>query len=238
MKSIDKYLVEYLGDGFYRLTKPDGTIYTVNIDFETCSCEDYKYRTQKGVCKHILYLKEYLKGFMGDDMKEKQNEKHDIIQEADENTIEVFDQQNSYIILERRDETQILEEFKGNVIEEYVYDFDVGGRHVTGLSYAGVKAIALKMGGIHVDEPILVDYGSYWLCKVKAKDMQRDMEMWGVATQPKKIQLRNGNEINDDFCIQKVVSKAERNALRKLFPETLVIEMINEWRRNKGKLKT
>jgi len=55
--------------------------------------------------------------------------------------------------------------------------------------------------------------------------------MWGVSVQPKFMELRSGQKIRDEFCIQKCVSKAERNALRKLMPEKIIIEMIKEWQK-------
>lgn len=143
-------------------------------------------------------------------------------------------EQTPYSLMERKDEEQILQEIKGNVIEEFVYSFPQGNRTITGLSYSGIKHIALQRGNIHCCEPILQENGSCWISKVKAIDVQRNLEMWGVSMQPKFMELRNGSKIKDDFCIQKCVSKAERNALRKLMPEKIIIEMIKEWQKNNG----
>jgi len=229
----EEYIIEELGEGFYKLIKKkNNEVYTVNTQYETCSCPSYQY---KGECKHISALKKHLGG------KNMKNEKVEVIDlkketKQDKEEIPSSDQQGYYIIMERKDEEQIMEEIKGRVIEEYVYDFEISGRRITGLSYAGVKALALKQGGIHVGEPIINDYGDFWLCKVKAHDIVRNISVWGVATQRKKFKLRTGDMVDDEFAIQKVVSKAERNAMRKLIPETLIIEVIKEWREKKKKL--
>lgn len=59
------YHVEYLGAGFWRLTKPDGTSYDVtrsSTGEPYCECPDFQYR-HKGLdyrgCKHCWALTEH-----------------------------------------------------------------------------------------------------------------------------------------------------------------------------------
>jgi hypothetical protein len=210
-----------------------GKTYVVNPFIGTCTCPDFEYRTNNGSCKHVDFLQN------NDRIKpliEQYKSTHISVQREtipSPSVPEVVEQM-PYSLMERKDEDQILQEIKGNVIEEFVYSFPQGNKQITGLSYSGVKQIALKMGNIHCAEPILQENGSCWIGKVKAIDVQRNLEMWGVSMQPKFMELRNGAKVKDDFCIQKCVSKAERNALRKLMPEKIIIEMVKEWQKNNG----
>jgi len=209
-----------------------GKTYIVNPFIGVCDCADFQYRTNGGSCKHIDFLQnnDRIKPLIKE-YESINNVKNNVKTEVVEPEII---EQMPYSLMERKDEDQILQEIKGNVIEEFVYSFPQGNRQITGLSYAGVKQIALQMGNIHCEEPILQENGSCWICKVKAIDVQRNLEMWGVSVQPKFMELRNGQKLRDDFCIQKCVSKSERNALRKLMPEKIIISMIREWQKNNG----
>lgn len=207
----------------------NGHEHVVNPFLKTCDCEDFKFRTNGGSCKHINFLRTTNKM---QPLLQKYNKLNSGPNNPNQST-ELIDIQ-PYHIFERKDEAQILSEMQGNVIEEFVYSFKQGGRDITGLSYAGVKQLALLRGNIHCSEPILQEYNNSWLCKVKAVDVVRNLEVWGVATQTKMMSLRDGNRIKDDFCIQKAVSKAERNALRKLMPEKIIVEMVKEWKKGNG----
>ena len=221
-----------------------GKTYIVNPFKGICDCPDFEFRTEGGTCKHIDFLKNNDKIKPLIKQYEKDRKTSDVKltfqkskQSANGNKSKVepeIVEQMPYALMERKDENQILAEIKGNVLEEFVYSFPQGNRTVTGLSYSGVKQIALQMGNIHCEEPILQENGSCWICKVKAIDVQRNFEMWGVSQQPKYMELKSGQKLRDDFCIQKCVSKAERNALRKLMPEKIIIEMIKEWQSKKN----
>lgn len=213
-----------------------GKTYIVNPFQKICDCPDFQYRADGGSCKHIDFLRDNknIKPFIKEYQEKKQNTR---VRHAENiNVPEVVERDNMpYSLMERKDEDQILSEIKGNVLQEFVYSFPQGNRKITGLSYAGVKQIALEMGSLHVCEPILLENDGNWIAKVKAIDVHRNLEMWGVSSQPKKMTYKNGVEVDDDFCIQKAVSKAERNALRKLMPERIIIEMVKEWQqKNNG----
>lgn len=204
--------------------------YNIDPINQTCTCPDFKHRTNGGICKHIKYLinHEKIKPYIPQTIEIKNNNGN-----RSRNEPLVFD--NPFSIMERRDEDQILSEMKGNVIQEFVYSFRQGGREITGLSYAGVKQIALEMGNIHCSEPIISELNGSFVCKVKAVDIAKNLEMWGVSSQPKQMKTQYGPR-DDDFAVQKAVSKAERNALRKLMPERLIVEMIKEWKtKNKAR---
>ena len=208
----------------------NGNKYTVDPINKTCTCKDFNHRTKGGTCKHIEYIinHEKIKPFLPEPVQPKHTPV-EIPVHNENNGSHVFD--SPFSIMERKDETQILEELKGNVIQEFVYSFKQGSREITGLSYAGVKQIALEMGNIHCSEPVVSEMNGSWVCKVKVVDTYRNMEMWGVSCQPKMMKTQWGPK-EDDFGLQKAVSKAERNALRKLMPEKLIVEMIKEWKHN------
>lgn len=204
-----------------------GGRYTVDPINKLCTCKDFKNRSKGGTCKHIEYLinHERIKPYLPQPINTLEPTTHQKTMTRDR------DWDTPFSIMERRDEDQILQELKGNILQEFVYSFKQNGRDVTGLSYAGVKQIALEMGNIHCSEPIISEMNGNWVCKVKVVDIYRNMEMWGVSCQPKQMKTQWGPK-DDPFALQKAVSKTERNALRKLMPEKLLVEMIKEWRHN------
>lgn len=224
-----------------------GKTYTVNPFKGFCSCESFKYQTNGGSCKHIEFLRnnERIKPLIEKYKEQRQqiesnNANNPNIQEYPETShLLVGDhdgvgEQSPFAIMERRDENQIMEELiRSNVIKEYVYDFQQNGHRVTGLSYSGVIHVALKLGHIHTGEPIIQEMNEGYLAKVPATDMKRNVSTWGVSFQPQKMTLRDGREITDKFAIQKAVAKANRNAMRHLFPEKIVIGFLNKYREDK-----
>jgi len=124
-----------------------------------------------------------------------------------------------FAIMERMDEEQILAELKGHYLEEFVYSFEHAGRRVIGLSWAGVKECAYRMGGIDVVDCRVEDKGDYWLVMAKAVDRTTGSGRYGISTQPKKMMLKDGSEQEDLFSLPKALSKAQRNAIRGLIPE-------------------
>jgi len=212
-----------------------GGKYTVDPLKQTCTCPDFKHRTNGGTCKHIDYIINHpkIKPYLPDTYLN-HSQKNSVVLPHNGNNNNGGSIDSPFSIMERRDEDQILAEMKGNVIQQFVYSFKQGGREITGLSYSGVKQIALEMGNIHCSEPVISELNGSFVCKVKAVDVAKNLEMWGVSSQPKQMKTRWGNQ-SDDFAVQKAVSKAERNALRKLMPERLIVEMIKEWKTKNGR---
>ena len=129
-----------------------------------------------------------------------------------------------FIALDRLDEEQIVAELQGAVLDEYVYSFKSGGKTVTGLSWAGVKAIAAKLGSIQIDLLQLVTTDEAYLCVVKATVPDGSSRI-GAAEQCKVMSTKKGQQ-PDPFALPKVTSKAQRNAIRALLPETLITELV------------
>lgn len=122
--------------------------------------------------------------------------------------------------LDRLDENQIIAELQGAVAQDMVYSFRSGGKQVTGLSWSGIKYLAARLGNIQVDLLQILDADESWcvLCKAMAGESSRI----GAAEQPKT--MKNGNP--DPFALPKATSKAQRNAIRALLPEKLIVETI------------
>jgi len=207
--------------------------YITNPFEKICDCPDFLYRTKNGTCKHIEFLRSHDK--IKPLLQKYETEKPPIsLQEMSHPSNSVGDSQEiPYVIMDRKDEEQILTELQGNVIEEYVYDFEQNGRRITGLSYAGVLHVAQMMGHIHTGEPVIQEMNGGYLAKVQATDVKRNVSIWGVAFQPKNKKLKDGRIIPDYYAITIAVGKGTRNALRKLIPEKYVIQMINEYRKKR-----
>ena len=133
--------------------------------------------------------------------------------------------ESKFEIFEKRDEDQILAEAQGHIIEEMFYKFPLDGKTVTGISWVGTKEIARKYGGIKMGIPQVTDLGDQYACSIQATDTKNDVTLIGSSMQPKNMTLKNGEEKPDRFAYTKVVSKAQRNAIRALIPETFLLEM-------------
>lgn len=139
-----------------------------------------------------------------------------VSKEAEKPSEEVFKE------FEQRDEKQIEQELLGEVIEEYVYTFGSGAYEVTGLSWKGVKEVARRMGNIEIKDLRLIEKDESWIAQCKAVDHTNRFELYGAAQQAKTMQLKTGEQKPDPFALPKAVSKAQRNALRGVIPETIV----------------
>jgi len=133
--------------------------------------------------------------------------------------------ESKFEILEKRDEEQILAEAQGNIIKEMFYKFPIDGKQVTGISWVGTKEIARRYGGIKMGLPQVTVLDDQYVCSVQATDVKNDVTLIGSSMQPKNMTLKNGDIKPDRFAYVKVTSKAQRNAIRALVPETFLLEM-------------
>jgi len=128
-------------------------------------------------------------------------------------------------ITEKRDEDQILAEAQGIIIKEMFYKFPLGGKEVTGISWVGTKEIARKYGGIKMGLPSVTELEDCFVCSIQAEDTKNGVTLVGSNVQSKTMNLRSGEVKPDPFAYIKVVSKAQRNAIRALIPETFLLKM-------------
>jgi hypothetical protein len=159
--------------------------------------------------------------------------------------------QDQYLEMEKRDEEQVLQELQGNIIQEMFYE---ARDNKVVISWVGIKEIARRYGGIEMCDPreaLITDFPDFFMVTVKATDTKNHYSMLGASTQLKlmdvhaldsaKKWIKNDdgswkfNKEPDPFCIQKAMSKAQRNAIRALIPEAYFAQMISTWK--VGKIK-
>jgi hypothetical protein len=251
------------------INKATSAYYKIDIDNRICTCPDFKYtdKVDERECKHIKLLDTLLKEKLKEMEKDRKELEEDQKKELEElskpvtpvqpvqpveitkphtekpiiETIQRVEDKQPYELMERKDEEQILAEMRqGGVIDEYFYSFSQKGRQVTGISYAGIMALAQQRGDFQLGEMSISDFGDCYIAKVKAKDNQTGVEAWGVASQPKSMHISEmyarkigskTKSIPDEFAITKVASKATRNAYRRLLPEKIVIKLMEDWKK-------
>jgi hypothetical protein len=133
-----------------------------------------------------------------------------------------------FLDFDRRDDDQIMAELRGEAVEQYVYSFNQGGSAVTGLSLAGVMAVAQSMGGITCGQPVFAVDDDEITCDISATDHKNGLTVWGTATETRVMRTKNGDK-PDKFARGKALSKAQRNAIRKLIPEQIAVEMLRQF---------
>jgi len=118
---------------------------------------------------------------------------------------------------EKKDEKQIEESMKGRVIEEYAYQFKVGGKVVTGLSYSGVMAAVRKQGNVKVLKVDFTETKDHYRSEATVRDEAKNIEVKGFAMQRKFYP----GGMPDEFAFVKACMKAQRNGLRKVIDEAV-----------------
>ena len=130
---------------------------------------------------------------------------------------------NEFQIMEAKDEDQILAELQGSFLKKFVYSFKVGGRPVTGISWAGIKEIAYRLKGIDTEIQKFEETETHYIFIVKATNKDVGSRL-GVSNQPKMIGSKP-----DQFALQKALSKAQRNAIRGVIPEATIEMYLTEF---------
>lgn len=139
-----------------------------------------------------------------------------------------------FVEFERRDNDAIMAELQGAVIEEFVYSFNQNGKRIVGMSLPGVMAVAQQMGGITCGQPIWTITDEDITCDISATDHKVGLTVWGTATAPLMFRDKSGNDRRDTFARAKALSKAQRNAIRKVIPETVATEMLKQFMRGES----
>ena len=130
---------------------------------------------------------------------------------------------NSFAIMERKDEAQILSELQGVFLDKFVYSFKQGNTTVTGISWAGIKEIAYRIGEIDTNIEKYEETEEAYIFIVRATNKGVGSRL-GVSNQPKK---QNGKV--DQFALQKALSKAQRNAIRGVIPEATIQQYLDSF---------
>lgn len=137
-------------------------------------------------------------------------------------------------IVEKTDEALVEAEIRGEVITQFVYKFPSGGRDVIGLTYAGVREIAKRVGRIAVEDMDIQSHPESYIVVCRAKNLDNEVTMMGVAEQSKFLVRRDGKKDTDPFALQKASSKAQRNAIRALIPEVQAVVLLKRWLADAG----
>ena len=124
---------------------------------------------------------------------------------------------SEFEIMEKKDENQILAELQGAYLDKFVYSFKQGNKDVVGISWAGIKEIAYRIGEIDTVIEKYEETEDSYIFIVKATNKGVGSRL-GVSQQPK--QFSNGKL--DPFALQKALSKAQRNAIRGVIPEATI----------------
>jgi len=147
-----------------------------------------------------------------------------------QNKITVLESKSdAYTLINQKDDAQVLAEIQGNFLSEFVYSFPTKEGKVTGLSWAGTKEIARRQGNISVEDINITETDKTYRVLCKAKDIQRNVTMFGVAEQSKMMHLKSGLDIEDLHALSKCVSRAQRNGIRALIPEIFIKKMIEQF---------
>jgi len=235
--------VKPLGDGRYSVPsgKSEGVRYLVS-QLSTgqllCSCADFAAHldTPAFRCKHAWAVVRHLERQPSPTAPESGAGLLPAEGEAVVAPEPVADVTEAYRAMDTLDESAILQELEGGVVREYVYRFRLSsGQPVDGLSWPGQKAVARELQRRGLLGPIAMrlvkceDTGAELVAIVEAKDTQSGASYLGAKAQAKRQRSREGKETEDKDALSKVISKAQRNALRNFLPEQLVLAAINKF---------
>lgn len=211
--------------GLYWKTLPDGD--TAYWDFQTLKKGRYYISLKNG-------------GGFKKDTEAKQTNEYQTIRNIQTDTqptkpkkqeqqITLERKDEAYTLMNIKDDTQVLQEITGAFLDEFVYSFPTKEGKVTGLSWAGVKEVARRMGNISIEDINITETPDTYRVLAKAKAIDKNVMMYGVAEQQKKMQMRTGEQIEDIHALSKCVSRAQRNAIRTLIPEVFIKQMLEQY---------
>jgi hypothetical protein len=130
----------------------------------------------------------------------------------------------AYQDMDKRDENQIIQEMRGEILEDLVYDISIGGRRVTNLSYAGIKEAIRRRGSLEILDVKTEETEASIRVMVKVRDLQNRIDVLGASEADK----------TKPFAYTLAVNKAERNAFAKLIPAKWFATLIDEYLQQKG----
>lgn len=123
------------------------------------------------------------------------------------------------------DEQQIVATLVGQAMPDYIYKFKQGGKEVVGLTIEGINEAANQRGGITVHLEQVTEKDSSWLAVVKAIDTIRGNERYGAFEQSKTHPTGG----DDPYAFTKAIHKAQRNAVKQLIPQAVIIQVVNHY---------
>jgi len=153
------------------------------------------------------------------------------------------DRSQQFIVASELEDDKLIEaEITGQAMKHYVYTFTQDGKPVSGLSVAGVNEtvrllarnpksgskIRIVPTSLIISRDVVYNGEKGVEVSVYAENLISGEGAFGIKFEPYQKKSRNGS-YNNSFVIEKALSKAERNAKRKLIPEKSAIEMIKKF---------
>lgn len=148
------------------------------------------------------------------------------------------------------DDAMIEAELMGEVLPHFVYKFTQKGQEIVGLSVKGVNETVRKLNQqkrsgtkirLHPEHLLItrdVEYNGEKGVEVSvfAENLIDGNSAWGIKFESYTKQGKNGKYQNT-FAVEKALSKAERNAKRKLIPEVAATKIIQSMLKNPDNVK-
>lgn len=142
---------------------------------------------------------------------------------------------------ELADDQMIEEELMGEVLPFFVYKFQCKGQDITGLTVKGVSEAVRRLNRnkksgynirinpeyLKIEHNLEQEDEKGVQVSVFGENLIDGTSAWGIKFEAYWKVGRNGKYKND-FAVEKALSKAERNAKRKLMPEVTVLKMIEK----------
>ncbi len=142
---------------------------------------------------------------------------------------------------ELADDQMIESEMMGEVLPFFIYEFKQGGKPVRGLTVKGVSEAVRRLNRdkasgynirvnpkfLKVEHNLEQENEKGVQVSVFAENLVDGNSAWGIKFEAYWKAGKNGKYKND-FAVEKALSKAERNAKRKLMPEVAVLKIIEK----------
>lgn len=152
---------------------------------------------------------------------------------------------NIVMATELMDDQMIEAELMHEVVPFYIYRFNQDGKEIVGLSAKGVNEVVRLVNknprsgarlrvapdSMKIEQNVDVDGVRGVQATVLAQDLISGATAWGVkfeAYRKKRSEKKGGGSYENTFATEKAITKAERNAKRKLIAEPLAIKMIQK----------
>ena len=131
------------------------------------------------------------------------------------------------------DADQMMAEIEGKLgTDDFYYSFQQGGQTIAGLSWKGVKAIVQSMSEAGfsfsvelMDKTTEDDRVEVMVSVTRTAPNGTSLSMIGVSSEP----VNQSGGRRDKFCLQKAMSKAQRNGYRAVIPEHVLVDSLQRF---------
>lgn len=150
---------------------------------------------------------------------------------------------NTQIVMasELADDEMIEKELMGEVMPYFVYKFENRGKEIIGLTVKGVNETVRRLNRdkrsglkirinpeyLKIERDVEYDGQKGVEVSVFGENLVDGNSGWGVKFEP-YFKIGKNGKYKNEFAVEKALSKAERNAKRKLIPEVLATKTIEK----------